>query len=409
MTNKLQQLREARKTLHRLDKMEAQSSPLRQRLRQIEGQIEQAHTRLVTRIEELGSRQSQMATQQTQAPQLMQAAVEVTHRIAYLEQRRGYQEALRQKGLERRRFMERLQANQLNHEVELARFEQTLQLLEDPDEACCPLCEQSLDGKGWQDLRDRTLQQRDDVQNQIWAIREQLAVSESEIQVLRQEYRALEEELAKYAPILEERGQLKAKLASVDSLQDRLQATTAERAQLERCLQENDYAETLQSELQQIQQQLAAMAYDDRNHALVRSQVDRLRWSELKYAEIKQAERRLKQIQSQQPELESQLQAMRAAIGDRTTTPERQQLREIEQQLSELGYSLAQHNHLRAQIKQAQIWEQRQRDLQQAQRTQTQQQEAVIALTQRYEAQTAAAVSTANTIATLQQQIKRKH
>ena len=123
--------------------------------------------------------------------------------------------------------MERLQANQLNHEVQMARFDQTLQLLENPDDACCPLCTQALDGKGWQELRDRTLRERDEVQNQIWIIREQLAVSDSEIQVLRQEYRVLEEELEKYAPILEERGQLKAKLATVDSLQDRLQAMSA--------------------------------------------------------------------------------------------------------------------------------------------------------------------------------------
>ncbi|MEL6940845.1 MAG: SMC family ATPase, partial [Cyanobacteria bacterium J06598_1] len=367
IAQKLKQLQTARKQLHQLDKMEAESAPLRQRQRQIEQQIEQAHTRLVTRIEELDNRQAQVTTQQTVAPQLMQATVEISHRIAHLEQRREYQEALRQKGLERRSFLERLQANQLNYEVALEKFDQRLKLLQTPEEAHCPLCEQSLDASLWQNLRDRTLQERGEVQNQIWAIREQLAVTDSEIQLLRQEYRKLEDELAKYAPILEERGQLKAKLASVESLQDKLQAMDAERAQLERCLVENDFAESLQGELQQLQTEINAMNYDDRNHALLRSQVDRLRWSELKYAEIKQAERSLEQIQTQRPKIDAELQTLKASLDEAANSPEQQALTEVEQRLATINYSLAQHNQLRAKLRQAPMWQSRYQALQQAQ------------------------------------------
>jgi len=371
---KLTQLRAARKQLHQLDKAEAQSAPLRQRVQQIEGQIGKAHTRLLTRIEELGNNQVQMSTQQRQAPQLVQKAEEVAHRIAYLEQRQAYQEALRQKGVERRGFMERLRANQRNHELSLSRFDQTLSLLGDGEEtACCPLCEQDLSKQQRQLLRDRTLQERDEVQNQIWAIREQLAVSEREIQVLRQEYRVLEEELAKYAPILEERGLLKAKIESADSLQDRLQAMSAERAQLERCLQENDYAQGLQAELKQVEQRLAEMAYDDRNHALLRSQVDRLRWSELKHAEVKQAERRLDHIQTQRPQLESAL----ATLQKEDNSPLTAQLAQAEQQIVEIDYRLEQHNQIRAQLKEMQAWEGQYQRLQQAEHLHSSQQARV--------------------------------
>jgi DNA repair protein SbcC/Rad50 len=373
IAQKLEQLQAARKQLQQLDKMEAESAPVRQRLVQIDQQIGQAHTRLLTRIEEIGSRQAQMSQEHTQSPQLIKAAVEVSHRIAYLEQRRVYQEALRQKGLERRSFMERLQANQLNHEVELARFDQTLRLLEDPDDACCPICRQALGAQQWQELRDRTLSERDEVQNQIWAIREQLAVSESEIQVLRQEYRVLETELAKYSYILEERGQLKAKLASAGSLQDRLQAMSAERAQLERCLQENDYAENLQDEKQRLQAQLGSIEYDDRNHALVRSQVERLRWSEVKFAEVKQAEQRLAQIHSQRPQLEDELRQLQQALVEGEHQEAQQTLAALEKRLADLDYRLSDHNQVRAQLKQAQVWESRYQALQQARQVKAEQ------------------------------------
>ena len=404
--SKTKALREARKRLHQLNKTEAQSAPLRQRLRQIQGEITQAQTRLATRIEEISSRQAQMTAQQTQSPQLLQAAEELSYRISYLEQRREYQEAVRQKGVERRNFMERLQANQLNYEVALAQFDQTLQLLTDPDSACCPLCEQELASGRWQELRDRTLAERDEVQNKIWAIREQLAVSESEIQVLRQEYRELEFELAKYAPILEERGQLKAKLDSVDSLQERLQEMGAERAQLECCLQENNYAEDLQNELARLQAQLMKTGYDERDHALVRSQVDRLRWSELKQAELKRAEKQLAQLQQKRPQIEAETAHVRTAIAALENSPAAQQLAKIEEQLAQNAYSLAKHNSLRAQLRQAPVWQRRYEQLQIAQQQRPALIEALDRQQQQCEDQATVCEQIATQVSKLQAQIQ---
>ena len=370
ISHRLEALKAAKKQLRQFDAIEASSAPLRQRFQQIQGQIVQAQTRLATRIEELGSRQEQISIQQVQAPQLAKSATEIAHRLAYLEQRKEYQEAVREKGVERRSFMERLRESQRNCEVELARFDQMLTLLEDPDEAHCPLCAQTLKSADWQKLRDRTKAQREDVQNQIWVIREQLAVSESEIQTLRQEYRVLEEELASYSTFLEEKGQLKAKLASVDTLQDRLLAMSTERAQLERCLQENNYAEDLQGELQQIEQQLAEMNYDDRDHALVRSQVERLRWSELKHSEINQAERRLAQILVQRSQLETEVQLIHDEIETAANQPSAKALAELDRQIVAIGYSLDEHNQIRENLKQASVWEKQYQQLQQAQRQQ---------------------------------------
>lgn len=370
VVRRLEALRAAKKQLRQFDATQARSAPLRQRFQQLQGQIAQAKTRLATRIEELGSRREQILVQQVQAPKLVESATEISHRLAYLEQRKAYQEAVREKGVERRSFMAQLRESQRNCEIELSKFDQMLSLLEDPDQAHCPLCTQSLDDANWQKLRDYVREQREDVQNQIWAIREQLSVSESEIQVLRQEYRVLEEELASYSAFLEEKGKLKEKLASVDTWQDKLHKTSAERAQLERCLQENDYAEDLQGELQQIKKQLAEISYDDRDHALVRSQVERLRWSELKHSEIQQAERRLTQIRSQRSQLEAEVHSVYAAIEDQLHHPAARALEVLNQQLAATNYSLSKHNQIRDKLKQASQWERHYQQLQQAQNQQ---------------------------------------
>ena len=340
-----------------------------------------------------------------QAPQLVENAQEISHRLAYLEQRKAYQEAVREKGVERRSFMERLQESQRHCEVELEKFDQMLNLLIDPDEAHCPLCEQALDTANWQKLRDRIREQREDVQNQIWVIREQLAVSESEIQTLRQEYRELETELASYSAFLEKKGQLKAKLESVDTLRGKLQEMSAERAQLERCLQENDYAEELQGELQQIEKQLAEMNYDDRDHALVRSQVERLRWSELKHSEIRQAERRLVQIQAQRSQLEAELQSVRDVIATTADHPSMKALETLDQQLQEISYSLSEHNQIREQLKQAIVWEKQHQQLQQAQTQQTEVSNRVTRLSAEYQSQTEELEAVSQEIAALTEQI----
>ena len=401
-------LKRAKQQLRSLDKIEAESAPLRQRFLQIQGQLERAQTRLTTQIESLDTQQAQLTTQQRQSTQLLEKAEEVSHRIAHLEQRRDYQEAVRQKGIERRSFMERLQANQLNYEVALAQLDQTLQLLENPDEAHCPLCEQSLAGKTWQELRDRTVTERDEIQNQIWAIREQLAVSEREIQVLRQEYRALEDELAKYSQVLEEQGQLKAKLDTVNSLQNKLQVMGEERAQLERCLQEHDYAEDLQGELKQIETQLAGMAYDDRDHALVRSQVERLRWSEIKHTEIKQAERRLTQIRAQRPQLQVSVQVAQAVIAAAQDCSNVKELQKIEQQIEAIGYSLEDHNQLREQLKEARVWQGRYQELQQAQVQRASLAEKVEQLTALCETHSTEVATLAQAVEQLETQIDRQ-
>ncbi|MBE9059735.1 AAA family ATPase [cf. Phormidesmis sp. LEGE 11477] len=407
ISHRLETLKAAKKQLRQFDATQARSAPLRQRCQQLQGQIAQAKTRLATRIEELDSRQAQIVTQQARAPQLAESATEISHRLAYLEQRKAYQEAVREKGVERRSFMARLRESQRNCEVELNKFDQMLALLEDPDTAHCPLCAQTLNGGTWQKLRDRLQEQREDVQNQIWATREQLAVSESEIQVLRQEYRVLEAELASYSSFLEEKGQLKEKLASVDTWQGQLEAMGTERLQLERCLQENDYAAEVQGELQQIEKQLAEISYDDRDHALVRSQVERLRWSELKYSEIKQAERRLRQIQSQRSQLETESQSIQAAVKAARHHPNAKALAELDHQLTVTRYSLTEHNQIRDKLKQSKQWEKHYQQLQQAQTQQSEVASKVSQLSADYKAQSAELEKITKKVTAFTQQLSR--
>jgi len=348
-------LSQARDRLKMLDQLQLQVSPLKQRQQTLQRQLDQTQAELTARLTALGNSAAQLQQQQAHQPQLQQAVVEVGHTLEELTAKRAYQEQVREKGIERRHFMERLQAEQRGYEVQLAQIEQKLQLLQQPD-APCPVCDRPLDQPNWEEVLHKHHEEREDLQRQIWVIREQLAVSEREIQVLRQEYRELEESLANYARVLEQRGHLMAKLNSSESVAQQLASLSAERSYLERCLSERTYAQEIQAELQQITDQLARLGYDERDHALARGQVDRLRWAEIRQAEIRQAERKQTQLQQQQPEIEQAIAALESQISTLAESETVRQLMELDEQLKALGYSLEGHQQVRTQLKAAQAW-----------------------------------------------------
>ncbi|HEY9736057.1 MAG TPA: SMC family ATPase, partial [Trichocoleus sp.] len=365
----LEQLKGAKERLHHLDDLQLQVAPLLQRRQTLQSELERTQTRLNTRLEELCASEQQLLQQQSKQPRLMQAVMEVAQTLEHLEKRRAYQALVREKGLERRSFMERLQANQRTYEAQLAQVDQKIRLLSEPN-ALCPLCDRPLDQHHWQLVLERQRVQQQDLQDQLWVIREQLTTSEREIQVLRQEYRDLEAELDRYSPTLQQRGHLEAQLSSSADVRSRLQQLEAERQQLEHCLHDNQFALDVQQELAQIDGTLAQLRYDDRDHALARGQVDRLRWAEIKQAEIDQTLRRRQRLLAQQPALETQIKAVETELEALEQSSLRHAIADLEQQLTASGYSFEAHQKLRLEIQALQPWQLRLQELEQARQQQ---------------------------------------
>ena len=357
----LQQLQIARQHLQLLDQRQIDVTPLQQRRQQVHTCLKQASARLEARLEAINQTQATLTIQQR--PGLHQTLANVQHQITYLEQRRAYQAQIRQKGQERRDFMAALQTEQRQNEERLIQLDQRLILLSQPD-ANCPLCDQPLKEHGLQ-IMAQLQKERDNLQQRIWVIREQLTTSEREIQVLRQEYRDLDTELEQYGSILQEHGALQAQLNSSTEAMTQLEALEQERQHLEQCLDSEDYAADLQQEYQRLNQQLRDLEYDERDHALARNQVEKLRWAEFKQAELAQVGRRLEHLLAEQPAAEKKLDELRSQLQqfDQHPLPE---LLQIETELAILDYCPEQHQQLRTQLHSLQPWQLRYQTLQQA-------------------------------------------
>ncbi len=366
----LAKLHQARVQLQQLDDLQTLVSPLLQRRQQLQTQLALTQARLSARLEELQAMAASYQQRQENQGQLQQAVLEVAEHLRHLEARRHYQEQLREKGMERRSFMDQLQAHQRDYEAQLGALDQKVQFLRQPD-ALCPLCDRPLDEHHWDLVLQKHKAAQEEIQGQLWVVREQLVTSEREIQVLRREYKDLERELQPYATMLERRGQLQQQLQGAMSDRQQWQQLQAEQTQLAQTLERGEFASDLQAELAALEQQLASITttahpYDEKNHALARGEVERWRWAELKQAELKQAQLRLNQLVAQQPELEAAIAHLRRELTTLDASPLQQQIDALERYLSDLGYDRHHHVTVQTALRQAQPWQLRHQELQQA-------------------------------------------
>jgi len=385
----VEQLNLARQELQRLDQLQLQASPLLQRKQQLQQKLDRSSTRLSARLEELRTSIRQLQTQQQRQPSLQKAAVEVTVKIGELEKLKAYQDQVREKGLERRGFMEQLQAHQRNYEAQLAEIDYKIRMLEQERSSTiaasteeisgttlvqikhqefppCPLCDRPLDEHHWRLVLEKQQLQKEEILTEIWVIREQLTVSEREIQVLREEYTNIEKKLAQYGDTLERRGQLQQQLQNTAEVRDQLAQIKVESIKLEEQLKTGAFEPELHEELHILDRSLQQLNYDERDHALARGSVDRWRWAEIRQAEIKQAKRRQASILQRQPALKAQIEQLEEQHNCLIADFDRV-LQQYDRQIHESGYNLEQHNATRSALRQAQPWQLRYQELQQAQ------------------------------------------
>lgn len=231
----------------------------------------------------------------------------------------------------------------------------------------CPICDRPLDDPHRQLVLDRYQQEREEVLRHLWAIREQLAVSEREIQVLRQEYRDLDRELSQYNAVLEKRGQLQAQLQGATANHTQLQQLLKEQAAIAHALETNAFLPEVHDELHALDQTLQRLSYDERNHALARGEVDRWRWAEIKQAELKTAQRRLTQLQEKQPQLIEEMNQLEHTLTALAQGALQQKIDQVDREIGAIAYDLQRHTALRNALRRAQVWQLRHQELTRAQ------------------------------------------
>jgi Chromosome segregation ATPases len=226
----------------------------------------------------------------------------------------------------------------------------------------CPLCSRPLSLR----LRDVVLkkhrERQEEIAGQLFVIREQLAVADREIELLQAEYRRLSQELATWDERLHLQGRLQQQWEAEQERRRQIQLWQAEAAELREILDREAYAQEARQQLQQIQQALHQLGYDEREHALQRGELERWRWALGRSQELRKAQERRSRLCEQIASLQAQLETLQQAVSKDSVppvgsdSPLAERLAQVEQALNHLGYDGSLHQQVKAELAQAQLW-----------------------------------------------------
>lgn len=363
----IEKLKQHRQQLVDLDNLQTQVSPLQQRRYALQAEIERAEAQLQAKLEQRQLLVAELSEKIQKIPDIRQTFQAIDKQIKELDKKKVYQKRVEEKGQERRHFQERLQEHQRIYEGQIEELNQKLTLLNIPD-AICPLCEQELNEEHHHHVINKTQAQQKEIQDQIWVLKEQMAVSARELQILRGEYAELANQLKVYDSLQQQYGQYESLLENSGEVHESLQVLRLEIQQIETALTHKTYAEDLYLELETLTQDLAKLKYDEQSHALARGEVERWRWAEIKQAKLEEAIRRQAQLQTERPKLLNQIQQINQESQKlHENSPLQSQITEIDHQITALGYERSQHQEILQQLRNNQVWQLRYQELSQAQ------------------------------------------
>lgn len=352
----LSSLSAAREHLNQMEQLQIQVTPLLQQRASLQSRIDRVYATLSAKLEGLENTRQQLQSKDSDFSRLQESATQLDKQIEELEKKRVYLQRVHEKGNDRRHVIERLQTHQTEYEKSLGKLEQKIQLLQEPN-ALCPLCERPLDEHNWSRVVEKTQGEYKDTQEQFWQTRELLAVSDQEIQALRTEYQTISRQVAEYESLRQKKGELGAHLQAMIDDRERLKQLALEKESLQAQLQ-GAYAPELQQELQEVDQHLQQLNYQEENHALARSEIERWRWAEIKQAQIKDAQKKIAQLAQIKPKLVAKIEELQAQVlWEQTNSPIAEEIGRLAVDIAAIDYSHEAHQEIHKKVQGSQHWQ----------------------------------------------------
>ncbi len=308
-----QRLQEARQAEHTLSRQLSQQAAWQAQRSALVGQIDQARFRLETRARTLAEQMARLQADADQATtwegQLVQAQAELA-RLTTVEARVA---ELLQRLQELKADSSALQAENKGLHTAMKDLEGKIALLASAD-AGCPVCGQPL-GEA---ERQRVLE---DYRRQGQARGDQHRANRARLAELAEQSAAAQAELERLQVELQGRarwqrivGQAEQRLAVARQAGMEWARLTEEAAAVDQRLRRGDYAADAQMALQQVEAQLAALAYDPAAHEAARAAVQAFEGFQERRNQLQLAASRLDDLQARIEQAEATRQRLRAGL-----------------------------------------------------------------------------------------------
>jgi DNA repair protein SbcC/Rad50 len=343
-------LQEHRQQLRQLDELYQQSTGFNRRRQEIQSHIDKLAAQEQARLEQTDRAIIQLQQQLTARDNLATQLQSIEDRTILLDNRRVYQERVQEKGQECKSKLAGIQAQRQGHLNRQRKLAEKLATLS--TDADCPLCQHPLSGEHWEHFLASNAAEQATLKEQLDVCQEQEISTTRELDKLRQEYKEIGVELAGYERLREEKGRISSMLAALIQDADRLIQLQTEQEILRESIKHRHYAADFVNDLQELDELLAKLGYDDKNRALAQSNVDRYRWAEIKNSDLKKATEKRQHLNRQKEQLQAQFQQAQEA-GATTTKQLQQAYQQIQTQITELGYDPTQQRLVQFQLREA--------------------------------------------------------
>ena len=305
------QLREARESQSAIAEQLARKAELDQRARKLENALSQKRAALSSEVDVLRERiralEAQVAAGAAADIETLRAQL---HELQTLELQRDEATRAIQRMRERRSA---LGAQMEALTAEGRALNDRLERLDAAAGAACPLCGQPLTAEHRGDMLAQLTTERDDR-------REQYRQCSADIAGINAEYKSKQAEIDSWAsqlkdlPALQQRiGALAEGARLAEEAEAGLPGEVRQLAQLETRLANEDFGAEWRRQLQQLEQQRAAIGYDPASHADIRAQLETFAAYERRHSQLEFARISLPEAQQARDGAAARLEAMRAA------------------------------------------------------------------------------------------------
>ncbi len=401
----INKLNEARKRLKELDQLQQEVSPLMKRCQTLEVEIRSEAARREARLQQIEINQEELKQELELFPVRKAEYDQIQQKLEDLKKKQNYFQRIQEKQQQQRSLQERLQQAEKTYQKQLEELGKKLELLQNPI-ANCPLCERPLDAEHKQRVTDKTNQEYQSIQMEKASIWEDLAKSKRELDNYTQQYEEISQELAEYEALVSKSGQLESYFDETCDIHEKISNLNREKREIQEALENQTYAQDYQTELQNLQQRLAEINYDEKTHAIVREKVDSLRYADRKAEQLEEAKKETKRIEERQPTLEKKRQEIEHQITEKEAKFQ-EKLETIHQEMTTLGYSRSRYNEVNNAVKEAQKSQLQYQNLQQAKQDLPKKQQDLTELNERLEKREQEKKDCQQQLATLNQELEK--
>lgn len=334
------------KALEEQQERQREELPLRQQKETYLRQRQQERDRLTYALEQHQRQAKELRQTLEESARLRQQLIALDQRLSDGDKKRQYHQWLTEKAQEAER--ERDKGIQQRYLLAQQRdsLEQKIQLLLTPH-AACPLCEQPMESEHHHHVQNKLQAEKNQLEQSIFLIEEAIVNQEQLQKKHQREALALVPFLEQHQQEQKEFERLEQTLENLAKLPRELNQLEQEILRLETALQQEDPDPDRREQMGHLEKAIAALGYDEKNHALLMNQEKQLRRVEFERENLKKAQEQSRIYHQQVPEQQQQLAqriAQRQQLQDQA--PECLQKKQLETQIAHLDYHPQNHQEI---------------------------------------------------------------